>query len=109
MTKNWIFGVAAVGALALSACAPTETVRSSAPVASTPTVVKPSGSCNVTSAGWAIGKAADSATLAKVKADSGAVDGRVIAPGQPVTKDFNAARVNVYIDSARMITRLTCG
>lgn len=109
MKNQWMYGIAAVGVLALSACAPTEAVRSSSPVSTAPVTSSGGGSCNITNAGWAIGKAADPNTLAKIKADSGASEGRVIAPGQMVTQDFNAARVNVYIDAARMITRLTCG
>lgn len=107
MKKNLIFAMAATGALALSACAPAPVVRGDGPTVATPS--QTAGSCNITNVGWAIGKSADAATLAKIKADSGATVGRVIAPGQSVTMDFIASRVNVHIDGARNIQRLTCG
>ena len=34
---------------------------------------------------------------------------RVIEPGMAVTMDYNAARLNVELDGAGKITRLTCG
>lgn len=34
---------------------------------------------------------------------------RVIHPNQPVTMDFSAERLNVYIDQAGRIGRLSCG
>ena len=106
MNTKFILAIAATGALALSACAPAPVVRGDSPTASTPSQ---GGSCNITNVGWAVGRVADNATLAKIKADSGATDGRVIAPGQAVTQDFIPSRVNVHIDGARNIQKLTCG
>ncbi|MBV2360004.1 hypothetical protein KUH32_09475 [Thalassococcus sp. CAU 1522] len=34
---------------------------------------------------------------------------RVIAPGQPVTMDYNAERLNVLVDSVGIVTELRCG
>ena len=34
---------------------------------------------------------------------------RIIHPGDVVTMDYSASRLNVYVDAANRITRLTCG
>lgn len=114
MKKSLFLGFAAMGALALTACAPGAGVRGDAPVAagsenSSGSTPVGAGSCDITGANWAVGKKADAATLKKIKSDSGAEFGRVIAPNQPVTMDFSSARVNVYVDSVRTIQRVTCG
>jgi hypothetical protein len=50
--------------------------------------------------------AQDSAAVATL-GRSGPV--RVIAPDQPVTMDYNAARLNVFTNAAGRIERVTCG
>ena len=110
MNTNVLMGLAAAGVLALSACAPQTVVRTDgtiAPAGSGPSV--PAGSCNVTSVGWAVGQQATSENLARIKRESGANQGRVIAPDTVITQDFHADRVNVRIDDNRKILRVTCG
>ena len=34
---------------------------------------------------------------------------RVIEPGDAVTQDFNAERVNVHVDTQGYVTEVTCG
>lgn len=34
---------------------------------------------------------------------------RVLAPGQPMTMDYRADRINVMLDDDGVVTRLTCG
>lgn len=34
---------------------------------------------------------------------------RVISPGEPVTEDFNPARLNIFVDPKGWIARVTCG
>ncbi len=34
---------------------------------------------------------------------------RIIRPGQPVTKDYNPARLNVMLDAQDRIIRMRCG
>ena len=34
---------------------------------------------------------------------------RILRPLDPVTEDYSAARLNIYIDGAERIGRLTCG
>lgn len=34
---------------------------------------------------------------------------RVLEPGQPMTMDYNPARLNVFLDAAGRIEKLSCG
>lgn len=34
---------------------------------------------------------------------------RVISPGQPVTMDYQAERLNVELNASKVITRVSCG
>ena len=49
------------------------------------------------------------AVMARVWRESGAGLIRPIAPGQAVTRDFRADRVNVHIDRDNRITAVSCG
>ena len=58
---------------------------------------------------WAVGQPADEAVMARVWRESGAGLIRPIAPGQAVTRDFRADRVNVHIDRDNRISAVSCG
>lgn len=49
------------------------------------------------------------APVALLPADGGWTVVRVIRPGQMVTMDFSATRLNVTVDGADIIQSLTCG
>jgi hypothetical protein len=88
---------------------------SSCTAAPTPTATEPasqpaaSGTCQADSVHWAIGHQADQATLARIRRESGAGLVRPIAPGQAVTEDYRIDRVNVELDDANVIIRISCG
>ena len=87
-------------ATSLSACAPMP------PVA---TVPPPAGQCNAELARWAIGQAASSDVVERIRIDTRSSVARVIRPGQAVTMDYSAARVNVHVNERNAITGVTCG
>ena len=60
-------------------------------------------------AGAAAGACHAEAVMARVWRESGAGLIRPIAPGQAVTRDFRADRVNVHIDRDNRITSVSCG
>lgn len=112
MNKSALMALATAGTMALAACAPQAVIRPDGTVGpNTSGPSAPAGSCNVTTLGWAVGQIATTETLARIKRESGATAGRVIAPDTMVTKDFRADRVNVHINSnaERKILRTTCG
>jgi hypothetical protein len=66
--------------------------------------------CNADAAQSYIGQDASEATVAAAQAAAGATGAlRVIKPGQPVTMDFRADRLNVEVDDGNAIVRITCG
>lgn len=66
--------------------------------------------CNADAAQSYIGQDASEATVAQAKAAAGATGAlRVIKPGQPVTMDFRADRLNVEVDDGNAIVRISCG
>jgi len=67
------------------------------------------GTCHADRVAWAVGKAGDQATMARVWKESGSGLLRPIGPGQAVTRDYRADRINVYLDAGNIITRVNCG
>jgi len=95
--------VVALPALWLSSCA-------SAPSAADPALpaTRP-GTCQTEPVQWAVGQPAEQATMARVWRESGAGLIRPIGPKQAVTRDYRPDRVNVELDAANVITRISCG
>lgn len=65
--------------------------------------------CDVKPGQWAIGKIADDALVAKVKADTGSDRIRVIKPGMMVTMDYREDRVNLDVDAENRVLTVRCG
>ncbi len=83
---------------ALSACAPVAPDAPPAPPA-TPT---PNDTCNAAGYASLIGKDAPNALIVPEPK-------RMYRIGDPVTLDFNPARVNVQLDQTDVIAAITCG
>lgn len=94
-----LFSVAFLLALPLAACAPMP------PAAPPPGA----GQCVAAPAAWAIGKAATDAVVEQVRLDTGSQLVRVLRPGQVVTLEFSAQRVNVKVNERNAIIGVTCG
>jgi glucose/arabinose dehydrogenase len=65
--------------------------------------------CDATSLGWAVGKVADDALIARAQAESGASSVRVLRPGMMVTQEFNGMRLNIRVDTERKVLATSCG
>lgn len=57
---------------------------------------------------WAVGKIADEALVAKVMADTGSKQVRVIKPGMMVTMDYREDRVNLDVDADNRVLSVRC-
>ena len=68
-----------------------------------------SGRCNATPAQFAEGRAADAALENEARTRAGAKTVRVLRPNQVVTMEFNAERLNLAVDDAGRVTRVSCG
>lgn len=69
----------------------------------------PPGNCQAQPAQFAVGQVADAALVEQARSRSGASRVRVIRPGQAVTMEFDAARLNLEVDSANRVLRIRCG
>lgn len=72
-------------------------------------VEEPAMTCDAKAGQWAVGKVADEALVAKVKADTGSDRIRVIKPGMMVTMDYREDRVNLDVDKDNQVLTVRCG
>jgi len=69
----------------------------------------PTLACDATPAQTAIGRHATADVLDRVRQDSHAQVLRVIRPGEMVTMEFSAGRVDVRVDADNVILGVSCG
>ncbi len=67
------------------------------------------GSCDATQAQWVVGKPIADREAEQARKDSSATSVRVLKPGQPVTMDFNASRLNIEVDAKGVGVNARCG
>jgi hypothetical protein len=67
------------------------------------------GVCNAQGAQFAVGKTAGASVVEDARQRSGSLMARVLRPGQMVTMEFNAQRLNLDVDAASVIRRARCG
>ena len=91
--------------LLMSACGNMAPASSEAPPASAPAA----GRCNAAPAQFAVGRNIDATLESDARARAGAKASRVLRPGQVVTMEFNAERLNLTVDDAGRVTRVNCG
>ena len=90
--------LSALPALALVACAPLP-----------PPSAAPTGKCSTVRLGKFIGKTMTVDIIHQAMKRAGVTDSRGIRPGQAVTMDYRADRLNIYTDAKGNISRFTCG
>lgn len=106
--------------LALAACAPTpdeqqlaldeaeRRAQAEAQPAAEPAPVD-AGACDAVQAQWLVGKTPSEADMEQARSDSGAEVVRSLKPGQVVTMEFNASRLNIDLDDAGAVVSVRCG
>jgi len=67
------------------------------------------GSCDEKAAARFVGQMASEDVSDSARAAAGARGVRIIRPGMAVTMDHRAGRLNLHLDDAGRITRVTCG
>lgn len=65
--------------------------------------------CNPQGAQWAVGKTNTEHNVAEARKHAGAYMARVLRPGQPTTREFNAERLNLVVDATGRIVAAHCG
>ena len=68
-----------------------------------------SGQCNAQPAQGVVGQSSTSTVVESARARSGAQMARILRPGQMITKEFNAQRLNLEVDANGRILAVTCG
>lgn len=65
--------------------------------------------CDTTRAQWAVGKTNTEHNINEARQRAGAYMARVLRPGQPTTREFNAERLNLEVDATGRIVAARCG
>lgn len=103
MRSTTLAALAATNSLLMSACG-------TAPAAGqAPDPAPVSGRCNAAPAQFAMGRNVDAALENEARTRAGAKTVRVLRPNQVVTMEFNAERLNLTVDDASRVTRVSCG
>ncbi len=90
-------------ALSLSACM-------TAPVPATGGRLPSSAAtCDAGPVAWAVGKPASADIVERVRIDSHSRTVRMLRPGQMITMEFSAERVDIRVDGANVILAVSCG
>ena len=74
-----------------------------------PTGAPLGGTCNAGPAQSAIGKSSTAKVVEAARVSAGALMVRILRPGQMVTKEFDAERLNLEVDAAGRIIAARCG
>jgi len=80
-----------------------------APIDVRPNIPPPGGRCEAGPAQSAIGKASTARNVEAARVAAGARMARTLGPGQMVTKEFDAERLNLEVDAKGRIVAARCG
>lgn len=67
------------------------------------------GRCNAEAVQNLLGQTVTRELVDQAQSQAGAQTTRVLSPGDAVTMDYNSQRLNIDIDEAESIVRITCG
>ena len=95
--------IAAALAVSLSACMTTPVPANAGP--NPPPAIK----CDAGLTAWAVGRQATAEIVERVRVGSHSGIVRVIRPGQMITMDIRADRVDIRVDAASVILAVNCG
>ncbi|MFT3761669.1 MAG: I78 family peptidase inhibitor [Pseudoxanthomonas sp.] len=114
--------VAVVSALVLAACdtpAPDEQEQAlaqseqraaeAAQPAAAEAAPADAASCDPLQAQWTVGKPVADADAEQARKDAGATRVRILKPGQPITLEFDAARLDIEVDENGVGVSVRCG
>lgn len=88
----------------LAGCSSLET-----PEAAAPQPAEPHAGCQAEALPGLLGKPATAERVEQARQQTGAKTVRVLAPGDAVTLDYDSQRLNIDIDEAELIQRVSCG
>lgn len=110
---------AVLGMLLMSGCSgygqgnsPTSSAPNGTPgtVATAPSpAAPPAALCDAAPAQAAVGQNSTASVMESARVRSGAQIARILRPGQMITKEFNAQRLNLEVDASGRIVTVRCG
>lgn len=111
MKPSWALPGGLCVAAALAGCAgygqsPSPSSSSSPAAGSTPA---PAAVCNAQAAQFAVGQNSTASVMESARVRSGAQMARILRPGQIITKEFDAQRLNLEVDGNGRIIAARCG
>lgn len=74
-----------------------------------PEAPHPDAICRAEAVPGLLGKLATAERVEMAREQTGAKSVRVLAPGDAATMDYNPQRLNIEIDEAELIQRISCG
>jgi hypothetical protein len=83
-----------------------EKTKTARPQLATPPVME---GCDASDINFLIGKTLDETLTTRARDATGASSVRVVRPGQMVTMDYVAERLNIEVDAAGKVTAARCG
>lgn len=93
-----------------TASAPDTASAPAAPATGVPgTAPPPQPGCNAEAARSVVGQLATNETVEQARSAAGAETVRTLKPGQMVTMEYNASRLNIDVDAGNTITNVRCG
>ncbi|RZJ05487.1 MAG: hypothetical protein EOO54_24875 [Haliea sp.] len=93
----------------LAACAVPSGSNTPGSPAGAPVTATPGGTCNAAPVQSLVGRNPTASVVEDARQRAGARMARVLRPNQAVTMEFNGERLNLTVDAAGKITRVTCG
>lgn len=101
-------------AAGLAGCAgygqsPSQSSSSSSPAAGSAPAPAPAAPCNAQAAQFAVGQNSTASVMESARVRAGAQMARILRPGQIITKEFDAQRLNLEVDGSGRIIAARCG
>ncbi|RZJ50486.1 MAG: proteinase inhibitor I78 [Acidovorax sp.] len=110
VSTSLILAAAALGGCSNYGTAPAASSGAAGtPSASAPPTPPATGQCTAQPAQGAVGQNSTSTVVETARARSGAQIARILRPGQMITKEFNAQRLNLEVDATGRIVAVNCG
>lgn len=101
--------LAPLAVLAGCSSLPSGSPAPSQPPAAAPVWVPTGGTCSAAPAQSAVGQNATASVMEQARKRSGALMARIVRPGQALTQEFNAERLNLQVDGSGRILAVRCG
>ena len=106
-----VLSFAAILSASVAACATTESSGTTASASTPPSTSAPTEApgCNADAARGVVGQTASADVVEKARMAAGAEIARTLKPGQMVTMEYHASRLNIDVDANNVVTNVRCG